>query len=99
MLIIRNPVEWGVDQLKHAAEAVEAAGRASISPIITWRNGREGEQRIDRKIAGATWQIPRRRGGSDERRQIAGIGRYRAVRFQRSPDGQEVCYFWAKFCW
>ena len=28
MLIIRNPVEWGVDQLKHAAEAVEAAGRA-----------------------------------------------------------------------
>ena len=28
MLTIRNPVEWGVDQLKHAAEAVEAAGRA-----------------------------------------------------------------------
>ena len=28
MLTIRNPVEWGVDQLKHAAEALEAAGRA-----------------------------------------------------------------------
>jgi uncharacterized membrane protein len=28
MLTIRNPVEWGVDQFKHAAEAVEAAGRA-----------------------------------------------------------------------
>jgi len=28
MLTIRNPVEWGVDQLKHAADAVEAAGRA-----------------------------------------------------------------------
>jgi uncharacterized membrane protein len=28
MLTIRNPVEWGVDQLKHAAVAVEAAGRA-----------------------------------------------------------------------
>jgi uncharacterized membrane protein len=28
MLTIRNPVEWGVDQLKHAAGAVEAAGRA-----------------------------------------------------------------------
>jgi uncharacterized membrane protein len=28
MLTIRNPVEWGVDQLKHAAEAVEAAARA-----------------------------------------------------------------------
>jgi uncharacterized membrane protein len=28
MLTIRNPVGWGVDQLKHAAEAVEAAGRA-----------------------------------------------------------------------
>jgi uncharacterized membrane protein len=28
MLTIRNPVEWGVDQLKHAAEAVETAGSA-----------------------------------------------------------------------
>jgi uncharacterized membrane protein len=28
MLTIRNPVEWGVDQMKHAAGAVEAAGRA-----------------------------------------------------------------------
>jgi uncharacterized membrane protein len=28
MLTIRNPVEWGVDQFKNAAEAVEAAGRA-----------------------------------------------------------------------
>ena len=28
MLAIRNPVEWGVNQLKHAAEALEAAGRA-----------------------------------------------------------------------
>ena len=28
MLTIRNPVEWGVDQLKHAAQALEAAGRA-----------------------------------------------------------------------
>jgi uncharacterized membrane protein len=28
MLTIRNPVEWGVDQLKHAADALEAAGRA-----------------------------------------------------------------------
>jgi uncharacterized membrane protein len=28
MLTIRNPVEWGVDQLKHAGEALEAAGRA-----------------------------------------------------------------------
>jgi hypothetical protein len=28
MLTIRNPVEWGVDQLKHAAEAIEAAGHA-----------------------------------------------------------------------
>ncbi len=28
MLTIRNPVEWSVDQLKHAADAVEAAGRA-----------------------------------------------------------------------
>ncbi len=28
MLTIRNPVEWGVDQLKHAAETLEAAGRA-----------------------------------------------------------------------
>ena len=29
MLTIRNPVEWSVDQLKHAALAVEAAGRAA----------------------------------------------------------------------
>lgn len=28
MLTIRNPVEWGVDQLKHAAGAVEVVGRA-----------------------------------------------------------------------
>lgn len=28
MLTIRNPVEWSVDQVKHAAEAVEEAGRA-----------------------------------------------------------------------
>src|SRR5215469_297377 len=28
MLTIRNPVEWSVDQVKHAAEAVEGAGRA-----------------------------------------------------------------------
>ena len=28
MLTIRNPVEWGVDQLKHAAGAVETVGRA-----------------------------------------------------------------------
>ncbi len=28
MLTIRNPVEWGVDQLKHAAEAVETVGSA-----------------------------------------------------------------------
>ncbi|HEY3911755.1 MAG TPA: DUF2189 domain-containing protein [Stellaceae bacterium] len=28
MLTIRNPVEWSVDQVKHAAEAVEAVGRA-----------------------------------------------------------------------
>ncbi len=28
MLTIRNPVEWGVDQLKHAAGAVEIVGRA-----------------------------------------------------------------------
>jgi len=28
MLRIRNPVEWGVDQVKHAAGAVEAARRA-----------------------------------------------------------------------
>jgi uncharacterized membrane protein len=27
-MAIRNPVEWGVDQFKHAAEAVESAGRA-----------------------------------------------------------------------
>lgn len=28
MLTIRNPVEWSVDQVKHAAEAAEGAGRA-----------------------------------------------------------------------
>ena len=28
MLTIRNPVEWGVDQLKHAAGAVEVVGQA-----------------------------------------------------------------------
>jgi uncharacterized membrane protein len=28
MLTIRNPAEWSVDQVKHAAEAVEEAGRA-----------------------------------------------------------------------
>ena len=28
MLTIRNPVEWGVDQVKHAAQAVEQAGQA-----------------------------------------------------------------------
>jgi len=28
MLTIRNPVEWSVDQVKHAAEAFEGAGRA-----------------------------------------------------------------------
>jgi uncharacterized membrane protein len=28
MVTIRNPLEWGVDQFKHAAEAVEVMGRA-----------------------------------------------------------------------
>jgi uncharacterized membrane protein len=28
MLTIRNPVEWGVDQVKHAAQALEEAGHA-----------------------------------------------------------------------
>ena len=27
-MAIRNPVEWGVDQFRHAASAVESAGRA-----------------------------------------------------------------------
>jgi hypothetical protein len=27
-MTIRNPVEWGVDQFRHAAVAVETAGRA-----------------------------------------------------------------------
>lgn len=29
-MTIRNPVEWGVDQFKHAAEAVESAGRVGL---------------------------------------------------------------------
>jgi hypothetical protein len=80
-------------------DAVAASGLSVHKPDYNMEKRVGGEHRIDRKIAGATWQIPRRRGGWDERRQIAGIGRYRAVRFQRSPDGQEVSYFWAKFCW
>ena len=28
MLTIRNPVEWGVDQVKHAGQALETAGHA-----------------------------------------------------------------------
>ena len=36
MLTIRNPVEWGVAQLKHAAEAVESVGRAGRQTRELW---------------------------------------------------------------
>jgi uncharacterized membrane protein len=38
MMTIRNPVEWGVDQLKHAAEAVESVGRASRQTREHWHS-------------------------------------------------------------
>jgi uncharacterized membrane protein len=38
MITIRNPVEWGVDQLKHAAEAVESVGRAGRQTREHWRS-------------------------------------------------------------
>jgi uncharacterized membrane protein len=31
---IRNPVEWGVDQLRHAGTAIESAGRAGEAPDL-----------------------------------------------------------------
>jgi uncharacterized membrane protein len=38
MITIRNPVEWGVDQLKHAAEAVESVGRVSRQTREHWHS-------------------------------------------------------------
>jgi uncharacterized membrane protein len=38
MLTIRNPVEWGVSQLQHAAEAVESVGRAGRQTRAHWRS-------------------------------------------------------------
>jgi uncharacterized membrane protein len=38
MLTIRNPVEWGVSQLKHAAEAVESVGFAGRQTRAHWRS-------------------------------------------------------------
>jgi uncharacterized membrane protein len=53
MLTIRNPVEWGVDQLKHAAEAVEAAGRAGRHMRETLRSPAPAVARIDVADLGA----------------------------------------------
>jgi uncharacterized membrane protein len=38
MMTIRNPVEWGVDQFKHAAEAVESVGRAGRQTQQHWHS-------------------------------------------------------------
>jgi uncharacterized membrane protein len=38
MLTIRNPVEWSVDQVKHAAEAVEEAGRTVRRAQADWHS-------------------------------------------------------------
>jgi uncharacterized membrane protein len=46
MLTIRNPVEWGVAQLKHAAEAVESAGRAGRQTREHWRSPAPAIRRI-----------------------------------------------------
>ncbi len=46
MLTIRNPVEWGVDQLKHAAEAVELVGRAGQQTREHWHSPPAAIRRI-----------------------------------------------------
>ena len=38
MLTIRNPVEWSVDQVKHAAEALEEAGRKVRRAQADWHS-------------------------------------------------------------
>jgi uncharacterized membrane protein len=38
MLTIRNPVEWGVDQVKHAAQALEEAGYAVRQAQSEWHS-------------------------------------------------------------
>jgi uncharacterized membrane protein len=46
MMTIRNPVEWGVDQLRHAAEAVESVGRAGRQTRAHWHSPAPAIRRI-----------------------------------------------------
>jgi uncharacterized membrane protein len=46
MLTIRNPVEWGVDQLKHAAEAAQSVGRAGRQTRAQWHSPAPAIRRI-----------------------------------------------------
>jgi uncharacterized membrane protein len=46
MLTIRNPVEWGVDQLKHAAEAAQSVGRAGQETRAHWHSPAPAVRRI-----------------------------------------------------